>query len=361
VNAHDFLAKIDMALVLFSAKQIKDLSMFVHKLRKQSDPVSAFLWQRLPEPDQIVLMSAPSSKPSRRVVVKALNSAIGERCIYEPSRFQGIVLRPKTLHLMEQGPLVPNLARLNRLLLEDAYPLELARTLKTEQAACHRCQACWCCYEPAYADEREVDYMLEALTPAQISEVAETTSRWLDLAKPMLHQEKPNALAWRRLDVPCPFLKNGRCMVYARRPSGCRTFFALNDPDNCKMPARAHQLFTEFAPLQTCAISMPFILAVKEVTMDHLGAFLARKLLRVEVQSGAKKTIHPAEWIAVMNRQAAEAEEAELNWQTQAVFSSHRQQFVFPEQLNAYGFLKNDTPPATESKANAIRSERSLL
>ena len=251
--------------------------MFVHKLRKQSDPVSAFLWQRLPEPDQIVLMSAPSSKPSRRVVVKALNSAIGERCIYEPSRFQGIVLRPKTLHLMEQGPLVPNLARLNRLLLEDAYPLELARTLKTEQAACHRCQACWCCYEPAYADEREVDYMLEALTPAQISEVAETTSRWLDLAKPMLHQEKPNALAWRRLDVPCPFLKNGRCMVYARRPSGCRTFFALNDPDNCKMPARAHQLFTEFAPLQTCAISMPFILAVKEVTMDHLGSFSRSK------------------------------------------------------------------------------------
>jgi hypothetical protein len=41
-----------------------------------------------------------------------------------------------------------------------------------------------------------------------------------------------------------------------------------------------------------------------------LGAFLARKLLQVEVRSGSKK-IMPAEAITEMKRQAIEAEEAE--------------------------------------------------
>ena len=44
--------------------------------------------------------------------------------------------------------------------------------------------------------------------------------------------------------------------------------------------------------------------------LDHLGVFLARKLLQVDVQSGSKKII-PAEVIAEMKRQAIEAEEAE--------------------------------------------------
>jgi Fe-S-cluster containining protein len=184
------------------------------------------------------------------------------------------------------------------------------KTLKTEQAACHRCHACWCCYEPTYVDEREVDYMLEALTPEQIDEVTKSTAQWLQRALPLLPQDQPSALVWRCLEAPCPFLKDGRCMVYARRPFSCRTFFALNDPDNCKMPARARQLFTKFGDVQIYKLSRPFILAADEVNLDHLGAFLARKLLQVEVQSGSKKIL-PAEAIAEMKSQAIEAEEAE--------------------------------------------------
>jgi Fe-S-cluster containining protein len=310
VNARDFLAMVDAALVWFSAKQVQDPLRFAHKLRKQSDPVSAFLWQKLPEPDQIALRSDASSRSSQRAAVKALNSAIGGECIYETDRFQGIKLRPQTIDLLKQGSPSPNLARLNRLLLEDAYPRDLMRTLKTEQAACHRCHACWCCYEPTYVDEREVDYMLEALTPEQIDQVTKSTAQWLQRALPLLPQDQPSALVWRGLEAPCPFLKDGRCRIYARRPFSCRTFFALNDPDNCKMPARARQLFTKFGDVQIYKLSRPFILAADEVNLDHLGAFLARKLLQVEVRSGSKK-IMPAEAIAEMKRQAIEAEEAE--------------------------------------------------
>jgi len=146
--------------------------------------------------------------------------------------------------------------------------------------------------------------MLESLSPEQFSEVTENTSRWLARSQVLLHQKMPSALDWRRLEVPCPFLKNGRCSVYARRPSGCRTFFALNDPDNCKMPAREHQLFTKLNPEEMASLSWPFIEAAKKVTMDHLGVFLARKLLQTKVRSGATKSIHPLKWIRKLKRQA---------------------------------------------------------
>ena len=141
---------------------------------------------------------APASNwgQPRIAVAQFLNDVIGGHCIYEPERFQGIPLRTETNDLLKQGPPFPNLARLNRMLLEDAYPVELARDLKTEQAACHRCPACWCCYEPVYVDEREVDYMLESLSPEQFSEVTENTLRWLARAQLLLHQKMPCPALW---------------------------------------------------------------------------------------------------------------------------------------------------------------------
>ena len=44
------------------------------------------------------------------------------------------------------------------------------------------------------------------------------------------------------------------------------------------------------ADVQIYKLSRPFILAADEVNLDHLGAFLARKLLQVEVRSGSKKS-----------------------------------------------------------------------
>ena len=57
---------------------------------------------------------------------------VGGKSIYEPERFQGIRLRHETTNLMGQSPTVVNLARLNRLLLEDAYPAELSRNLLSD-------------------------------------------------------------------------------------------------------------------------------------------------------------------------------------------------------------------------------------
>jgi hypothetical protein len=115
----------------FSEHEVKDLFGIVDRLRRQADPVSVFLWQSLSNPEQLLLInyqpSAPKSRQAQAVVVQALNKKIGEPCIYEADRFKFVSLRPETTGLMTQNPSGSDLARLNRLLLEDTYPLELSK------------------------------------------------------------------------------------------------------------------------------------------------------------------------------------------------------------------------------------------
>jgi subfamily B ATP-binding cassette protein MsbA len=115
----------------FSANEIKDWSKIVNKVRRQADPVSVFLWGRLSTQEQGLLTnyqpSAPGSEPAQEVVVQALNKMIGELSLYQLEPFKGLRLRRQTADLLGQNPTGPDLAHLNRLLLEDAYPRELPR------------------------------------------------------------------------------------------------------------------------------------------------------------------------------------------------------------------------------------------
>lgn len=51
--------------------------------------------------------------------------------IYDAARFHAVVLRPETDRLLKQNPQGQQLARLNKVLLEDAYPAELAKSVST--------------------------------------------------------------------------------------------------------------------------------------------------------------------------------------------------------------------------------------
>jgi FHS family L-fucose permease-like MFS transporter len=55
-----------------------------------------------------------------------LNSLILKQSIYSPERFSGIAMKDKTKGMLAQDPKTRDDARLNRLLLADAYPTELA-------------------------------------------------------------------------------------------------------------------------------------------------------------------------------------------------------------------------------------------
>jgi hypothetical protein len=119
------------ASFMFAVSDVKDWPGLVKRLTEHRDAVSAFLWQELSSQDQEMLknypLPGPDAKPAQDAVVKLLNKAVAERTIYEDKRFQGVVLRPETMELAKRGPADPNVARLNRLLLEDAYPLELTK------------------------------------------------------------------------------------------------------------------------------------------------------------------------------------------------------------------------------------------
>jgi hypothetical protein len=113
----------------FSVEEIKDLSGIINQLRHQSNEVSALLWKGLSTAEQDILTtwqpSEPNPKPAQDIILQALNKMVAGPGIFEKERFKGIPLRSETTDLIKQNPTGPNLARLNRLLLEDAYPLDL--------------------------------------------------------------------------------------------------------------------------------------------------------------------------------------------------------------------------------------------
>ena len=115
----------------FSADEILDLTKFVNRLRRFSDPVSIFLWERLSAPEKALLTNYQPSTPDpgqvQLVILELLNKTMAGSCIYETARFQPISLRQETINMMKDSQAGRDPARVNRLLLEDAYPVELKR------------------------------------------------------------------------------------------------------------------------------------------------------------------------------------------------------------------------------------------
>jgi energy-coupling factor transporter ATP-binding protein EcfA2 len=118
----------------FSLEEIKDLPGIINRFRNQSDAVSALLWKGLTMAEQDILVKLPPSEPTpttaQDIILHALNKIVVGPSIFESERFKGISLRSDTTDLIKKIPTGPQLTHLNRLLLEDAYPLKLSRNPK---------------------------------------------------------------------------------------------------------------------------------------------------------------------------------------------------------------------------------------
>jgi hypothetical protein len=110
--------QIENSATSLSAAGIVDLAAFTAKLTTGSDALSAYLHSRVPDSGKAEL-------------VKGLNQLIAGPSIYENARFSQVSLRPETEELLKRNPQGQQLARLNKLLLEDAYPSELAKSVTT--------------------------------------------------------------------------------------------------------------------------------------------------------------------------------------------------------------------------------------
>lgn len=112
-----------------------DLPAFAKKLTDKPDAVSAFLSGQLADIDKANLASfSPTNanvKSVRSALVKSLNKIVSGASIYDAGRFQNVQLRPETRELLEKNPQGQELARLNKILIEDAYPAELSKSSAT--------------------------------------------------------------------------------------------------------------------------------------------------------------------------------------------------------------------------------------
>lgn len=116
---------------LFQDGNFPYLESFIQKLTaapSDQDPVSAFLWSGFSAADQATLQDTNSTPAQQTAVLIAeLNKVVqGGVSIYTESRFAEVALSPQTSTLLAQNPQGADLIRLNRLLLQDAYKVEIA-------------------------------------------------------------------------------------------------------------------------------------------------------------------------------------------------------------------------------------------
>jgi sugar phosphate permease len=115
----------------FKPGSFKDAPALATKISQSADPVSAFLHERL-SPETRSQLAAKASGESEQKQLKAslareLNLVINDGSIYEAGRFTGVTnRRPETVKLLARNPECADLVKLNRLLLEDAYPREIS-------------------------------------------------------------------------------------------------------------------------------------------------------------------------------------------------------------------------------------------
>jgi uncharacterized repeat protein (TIGR04138 family) len=111
-----------------SMDDIRDLPSLVARLQKASEPLSAFLWQNLSESARALLVGDATGPESRETLVHQLNALIIANPLYEQDRFAGVNLSSEARLLLGRQLSGVPLAQFNRLLLESAYPHEIAKS-----------------------------------------------------------------------------------------------------------------------------------------------------------------------------------------------------------------------------------------
>jgi solute:Na+ symporter, SSS family len=114
----------------FSASEIKEPAALVQRMQKGSDPVGAFLWSQTSAQARQTLGDPQTPlERQRTLLAEELNQVLKQEGLANPDRFRGVKLRSKAQALAAQSARSPaETEQLNRLLLEDACPKEVAKT-----------------------------------------------------------------------------------------------------------------------------------------------------------------------------------------------------------------------------------------
>ncbi len=151
---------------------------------------------------------------------------------------------------------------------------------------CKGCHAC--CAEPLLVNEAEADYLITAIPPQELDGVNARTQEWVFkfLGSGLANVDSPHVIHWLSARLMCPLLKDGLCLVYEQRPLGCRGHNAIGDPKLChSLGTRLRQKYV-ISPELNNGVALMLMKACP--TSDHLGAFLANKLLAIPLKTAAR-------------------------------------------------------------------------
>jgi hypothetical protein len=112
---------------------LADLPALAAKL-KQDNPLARHLSGRLSDETRKRLAAYEGGVDGKlgEALVQDLNTVVLGPPIYDEDLFRQVERRPETQQLLALNPEGEELARLNRLLLQDAYPVELSRPKQVE-------------------------------------------------------------------------------------------------------------------------------------------------------------------------------------------------------------------------------------
>jgi FHS family L-fucose permease-like MFS transporter len=116
---------------LIAPGDIGNVQSLAAKLAQPKDAVSLFVAGRLSESTLKLAGQGAGADPAalRSALAQDLTKLVDGAAIYDPQRFADVKLSPTTSELLAKNPAGPALVRLNRALLEDAYPHEVNKHL----------------------------------------------------------------------------------------------------------------------------------------------------------------------------------------------------------------------------------------
>ncbi len=115
----------------FKPDQFTDARDLASKLRKSEhqDDLSKFLYGKLSKDTQTLIDSQGDDGALRKGLARDFNDIMENGCIYDPERFKNIKLPPLIVEAMGQNNIPATIIRLNRRMLEEAYPADIAKSL----------------------------------------------------------------------------------------------------------------------------------------------------------------------------------------------------------------------------------------
>jgi tetratricopeptide (TPR) repeat protein len=114
----------------FKPKEFTNVRDLAARLRPGpgQDELSRFLYGKL-TPETQGLLGAADDHALSRDLARDFNAILEGGSIYDPARFKGITLPPLIVKAEDQNNIPATIIRLNRRLLEEAYPQDIARSL----------------------------------------------------------------------------------------------------------------------------------------------------------------------------------------------------------------------------------------